>query len=60
MKVSFFLFEKFWYIFIRLTNPLIIQTALLFAQCLSEKLPRKEGIPSEVQSWSEFTGGKLL
>lgn len=36
------------------------KTALLFAQCLSEKLPRKEGIPSEVQSWSEFTGGKLL
>jgi carbamoyl-phosphate synthase large subunit len=36
------------------------KTALLFAQCLNEKLPRKEGIPPEVRSWSEFTGGKLL
>jgi carbamoyl-phosphate synthase large subunit len=47
-------------IYIRLTNLLITQTALLFAQCLNEKLPRKEGIPPEVRSWSEFTGGKLL
>ncbi|KAL2216376.1 carbamoyl-phosphate synthase mitochondrial precursor [Thermoascus aurantiacus ATCC 26904] len=36
------------------------KTALLFAQCMSEKLPRKEGIPPEVRSWSEFVGGKLL
>ncbi|KKY21683.1 putative carbamoyl-phosphate synthase arginine-specific large chain [Phaeomoniella chlamydospora] len=36
------------------------KTALLFAQCMSEKLPRKEGIPSEVLSWSEFVGTKVL
>ncbi|ORY60160.1 carbamoyl-phosphate synthase arginine-specific large chain [Pseudomassariella vexata] len=36
------------------------QTAMLFAQCLSEKLPRPEGIPSEVRRWSEFIGGKPL
>ncbi|KAI1501737.1 putative carbamoyl-phosphate synthase arginine-specific large chain [Biscogniauxia marginata] len=36
------------------------QTAILFAQCMSEKLPRKEGIPSEVRRWSEFIGGKPL
>ncbi|KAI0594329.1 putative carbamoyl-phosphate synthase arginine-specific large chain [Biscogniauxia sp. FL1348] len=36
------------------------QTAMLFAQCMSEKLPRKEGIPSEVRRWSEFIGGKPL
>ncbi|EQL36833.1 carbamoyl-phosphate synthase arginine-specific large chain [Blastomyces gilchristii SLH14081] len=36
------------------------KTALLFAQCMSEKLPRKEGIPSEVRSWSNFVGGKLM
>ncbi|RYP93513.1 hypothetical protein DL770_000397 [Monosporascus sp. CRB-9-2] len=36
------------------------QTAMLFAQCMSEKLPRKEGIPSEVRRWSEFLGGKPL
>ena len=36
------------------------QTALLFAQCLSEKLPRKGGIPDEVRRWSEFIGGKPL
>jgi carbamoyl-phosphate synthase large subunit len=34
-----------------------IQTALLFAQCMSEKLPRKEGIPAEVRRWSDFIGG---
>ncbi|KAI9886821.1 MAG: argininosuccinate lyase [Watsoniomyces obsoletus] len=34
--------------------------ALLFAQCLSEKLPRKEGIPGEVRRWSEWIGGKPL
>ncbi len=33
---------------------------MLFAQCLSEKLPRKEGIPPEVRRWSEFIGGKPL
>ncbi|KAJ9195456.1 hypothetical protein DTO166G4_6243 [Paecilomyces variotii] len=36
------------------------KTALLFAQCMNEKLPRKEGIPSEVRTWSDFVGGKLL
>ncbi|KAI9830787.1 MAG: carbamoyl-phosphate synthase (glutamine-hydrolyzing) cpa2 [Phylliscum demangeonii] len=36
------------------------KTAVLFAQCMSEKLPRKEGIPSEVRRWSEFIGGKPL
>ncbi|KAL2113630.1 hypothetical protein VUR80DRAFT_3084 [Thermomyces stellatus] len=35
-------------------------TAMLFAQCMSEKLPKKEGIPSEVRRWSEFIGGKPL
>lgn len=36
------------------------QTAILFAQCMSEKLPRPEGIPSEVRRWSEFLQGKPL
>ncbi|KAF7545823.1 hypothetical protein G7Z17_g8886 [Cylindrodendrum hubeiense] len=36
------------------------QTAILFAQCMSEKLPRSEGIPSEVRQWSDFIGGKPL
>ncbi|KAM7189992.1 hypothetical protein V8F20_009926 [Naviculisporaceae sp. PSN 640] len=36
------------------------QTAMLFAQCMSEKLPRPEGIPSEVRRWSEFIHGKPL
>ncbi|KAK7419005.1 carbamoyl-phosphate synthase (glutamine-hydrolyzing) cpa2 [Neonectria magnoliae] len=36
------------------------QTAILFAQCMSEKLPRSEGIPSEVRQWSNFIGGKPL
>ncbi|KAK0733872.1 hypothetical protein B0T26DRAFT_670226 [Lasiosphaeria miniovina] len=36
------------------------QTAVLFAQCMSEKLPRPEGIPAEVRRWSEFIGGKPL
>ncbi|KAH7368963.1 carbamoyl-phosphate synthase [Plectosphaerella cucumerina] len=36
------------------------QTAMLFAQCMSEKLPRPEGIPSEVRRWSDFIGGKPL
>ncbi|KAF2084002.1 carbamoyl-phosphate synthase [Saccharata proteae CBS 121410] len=36
------------------------KTAVLFARCMSEKLPRKEGIPSEVRRWSEFIGGKPL
>ncbi|CAH0048044.1 unnamed protein product [Clonostachys solani] len=36
------------------------QTAILFAQCMSEKLPRKEGVPSEVRRWSDFIGGKPL
>ncbi|PHH55815.1 Carbamoyl-phosphate synthase arginine-specific large chain [Ceratocystis fimbriata CBS 114723] len=35
-------------------------TAMLFAQCLSEKLPRSEGIPSEVRRWSDFINGKPL
>lgn len=33
---------------------------MLFAQCMSEKLPRKEGIPSEVRRWSDFVGNKDL
>ena len=49
------------------------RTALLFAQCMSEKIPktmeerkeaegRKDGdggrkVPSEVRRWSEFVGG---
>jgi carbamoyl-phosphate synthase large subunit len=33
---------------------------VLFAQCMSEKLPKKEGIPSEVRSWSDFVGGRAL
>ncbi|KAL9621828.1 MAG: hypothetical protein Q9160_003801 [Pyrenula sp. 1 TL-2023] len=36
------------------------KTALLFAQCMDAKLPRKEGIPSEVRSWSEFAGSKMM
>jgi carbamoyl-phosphate synthase large subunit len=36
------------------------KTALLFAQCMNEKLPRSEGIPSEVKSWSQFTGEKMM
>jgi len=36
------------------------KTAVLFAQCLKEKTPVKEGIPDEVKSWSEFIGGKPL
>ncbi|PYI21983.1 carbamoyl-phosphate synthase [Aspergillus japonicus CBS 114.51] len=36
------------------------KTALLFAQAMSQKLPRKEGIPAEVRTWSDFVGGKLL
>ena len=39
---------------------LVKQTAMLFAQCMNEKLPRKEGVPSEVRRWSEFLGGKPL
>lgn len=36
------------------------KTAMLFARAMSEKLPQKEGIPSEVRRWSEFIGGKPL
>jgi carbamoyl-phosphate synthase large subunit len=37
------------------------KTAVLFAQCLSEKLPlEREKIPGEVKRWSEFIGGKPL
>ncbi|KAF8476928.1 carbamoyl-phosphate synthase arginine-specific large chain [Kalaharituber pfeilii] len=36
------------------------KTAVLFAQCLKEKVPLKEGIPSEVKPWSEFIGGKSV
>lgn len=36
------------------------QTAILFAQCMNEKLPRSEGIPPEVRRWSDFIGGKPL
>ncbi|KAL8820127.1 MAG: hypothetical protein Q9223_001577 [Gallowayella weberi] len=33
------------------------KTAVLFAQCMNEKLPRPQGIPNEVKSWSSFIGG---
>ncbi|KAH7123868.1 hypothetical protein B0J11DRAFT_615396 [Dendryphion nanum] len=36
------------------------KTAVLFARCMSEKLPKKDGIPSEVRPWSDFIGGKPL
>ncbi|KAI7370590.1 Carbamoyl-phosphate synthase arginine-specific large [Hortaea werneckii] len=36
------------------------RTAVLFAQCMSEKLPKKEGVPDEVRRWSDFIGGKPL
>jgi len=36
------------------------KTAVLSAQCMSEKLPKQEGIPAEVRRWSEFIGGKPL
>ncbi|EXJ74279.1 carbamoyl-phosphate synthase arginine-specific large chain [Cladophialophora psammophila CBS 110553] len=36
------------------------KTALLFAQCMNAKLPRQEGIPPEVRSWSEFAGSKMM
>ena len=41
---------------------LLSQTALLFAQAMSKKIPlRKEGqIPNEVRRWSDFAGGHVL
>ncbi|CAK4030871.1 Carbamoyl-phosphate synthase arginine-specific large chain [Lecanosticta acicola] len=36
------------------------RTAVLFAQCMSKKLPKSEGIPPEVRRWSDFIGGKPL
>ncbi|QIW96438.1 hypothetical protein AMS68_001956 [Peltaster fructicola] len=36
------------------------KTAVLFAQCMSVKLPKGEGIPPEVRRWSDFVGGKML
>lgn len=36
------------------------KTALLFAQCMNAKLPRQEGVPPEVRSWSEFTGERMM
>ncbi|KAI9893660.1 MAG: carbamoyl-phosphate synthase (glutamine-hydrolyzing) cpa2 [Vezdaea aestivalis] len=37
------------------------KTAVLFARCMSEKMPKKDGsIPGEVKRWSEFIGGKPL
>ncbi|KAF4555747.1 Carbamoyl-phosphate synthase arginine-specific large chain [Elsinoe fawcettii] len=36
------------------------KTAVLFAECMSVKLPKPEGIPSEVRRWSDFIGGKPL
>ncbi|KAJ5556237.1 Carbamoyl-phosphate synthase arginine-specific large chain [Penicillium frequentans] len=36
------------------------KTAQLFAQCMNEKMPRGEGIPAEVRTWSNFVGGKAL
>lgn len=38
----------------------VSQTATLFAQCMHEKLPRPDGIPSEVRTWSDFVGGKEM
>jgi carbamoyl-phosphate synthase large subunit len=38
----------------------LYQTALLFAQAMNAKLPRPDGIPPEVRSWSEFTGHRLM
>ncbi|MCJ1359089.1 MAG: carbamoyl-phosphate synthase (glutamine-hydrolyzing) cpa2 [Icmadophila ericetorum] len=35
------------------------KTAILFAQCMNAKLPRKEGIPPEVRRWSEFIGNHV-
>ncbi|CAK7199604.1 carbamoyl-phosphate synthase (glutamine-hydrolyzing) cpa2 [Sporothrix eucalyptigena] len=35
-------------------------TAILFAQCMSEKLPLAEGTPAEVRPWADFIGGKPL
>lgn len=45
--------------YVRSTD-LRVQTAVLFAQCMSEKLPKEEGIPGEVKRWSEWIGGKPL
>lgn len=36
------------------------KTALLFAQCMNAKLPRKEGIPPEVRTWSDFAGMRMM
>ncbi|KAJ5438648.1 Carbamoyl-phosphate synthase arginine-specific large chain [Penicillium daleae] len=36
------------------------KTATLFAQCMHEKLPRPDGIPTEVRTWSDFVGGKEM
>lgn len=36
------------------------KTAVLFAECMRAKLPKPEGIPSEVRRWSDFIGGKPL
>lgn len=36
------------------------KTAVLFAQCMSEKLPKEEGIPSEVRPWADFVGTRQL
>ncbi|KAL1303645.1 hypothetical protein AAFC00_007002 [Neodothiora populina] len=36
------------------------KTAVLFAQCMSEKLPKKEGIPAEVRPWADFVGTRDL
>ncbi|KAJ5327905.1 hypothetical protein N7541_009013 [Penicillium brevicompactum] len=36
------------------------KTAQLFAQCMNQKLPRGDEIPSEVRTWSNFVGGKAL
>ena len=38
----------------------VLQTALLFAQCMNAKLPRQEGIPPEVRTWSEFAGNRMM
>ena len=47
-----------WTISVDFGVPLFMEpkTALLFAQCMNVKLPRKAGIPPEVRRWSDFIG----
>lgn len=59
-KVRYFSLLFATYIVNCITNLFSLQTAQLFAQCMNEKMPRVDGIPSEVRTWSNFVGGKLL